>query len=64
MKIRFNYPLGSEGWTKDIRMPAAPRVGEEVLFENNGDDLYLVRSVTWTPDDRFAVYIVLTKGTR
>jgi len=63
MKIRFHAPRGvgpaGEGFSLDLTMEAAPRVGDTVSLGEN-ERTYRVHGVHWYPQQLGAyVYIVL-----
>ena len=55
MKIRFDYPNGSEGWQRDVEMLTVPRKGESVFLRDGSEgefddgDEYYIRHVSHTP---------------
>jgi hypothetical protein len=59
MKVRFDYPMGAEGWQKDCLMSNVPRVGEFVEFDE--DHEYTVHVVVWHlgSDTDFDAYVVV-----
>lgn len=61
LRVKCNYPKGSDGWTKDVLMPVIPRVGESINFStDDGSDEYEVKYVVHYPNDPdMDVYIVL-----
>jgi hypothetical protein len=47
MKVRFNCPIGREGWTKDVELSQVPRVGDLIALADGGE--VTVRTVVWNP---------------
>lgn len=60
IKVQFYTPLGTDLPTSaEVEMPAAPRLGDGVIFEEDGHE-YSVRAVVWTPfEPDFDVYVSL-----
>ena len=58
MNIRFHAPRTR--LTKDVEMPAVPRIGDTVRIE---DELYRVHDVEWqTGSEHYCAYVVLSYG--
>jgi hypothetical protein len=71
--VRLSAPRGagpapedggpSEGFTRDVAMPAIPHVGEMVKLkveDDSRDYTYAVHAVVWCPDEfDFQAYVVL-----
>ena len=62
MKVSLHYPMGSDGWTRIVEMPAIPRIGDQVDMAEDDDDEYGVHVVVWTPFQAdYDAYVVVRK---
>ena len=62
MKVRFRT-LDPGGWTRDVDMPAVPRVGDHVRIVGDDYDGYVAQSVIWYPGDNLTYWdaeVILT----